>query len=177
MLEWLTRRRTTERIANALYGAIVTEARRPIYYLDGGVPDTPEGRFEMIAIIQVLVLIRLGVEGARGQTLGQALNETFVRDMDDSVREMGIGDTGVARRVKKAAGALYDRHGAYARALATDDPAALPAALAAHIWAGGGNGDAEAAFIAGEMRRISHALAGQKADDLFTGSVRFAELG
>ena len=176
MLDWLNRRRMTRRCALALYGSIVSQARHPSFYTDVGIPDTPEGRFEMIAAHIVVVLQRLASEGDAGHRLGQALVEAFVGDMDDNVREMGIGDTGVARRVKKAAAALYDRHRAYGPALADDDRPRLATALALAIWGGETHRTAAAEVLAATLLAAARVIAGQPGPDLLAGRVMFSPL-
>ena len=106
MLTWLRSRSLSGRTASGLYGSIVAQARQPAFYAGGGVPDTLEGRFGMIVVHMFLVLERLRRDGDNGQVLGRALLEAFATDMDDSMREIGIGDLSVPRRVKKAAAAL-----------------------------------------------------------------------
>jgi cytochrome b pre-mRNA-processing protein 3 len=102
MLGWLKRRRNVRRTARSLYGSIVTQARSHLAYERWGVPDTPEGRFEMIVLHLALVLRRLSKAGEAGRKLGQALTEVFVVDVDDTLREMTVGDLSVPRHVKRA---------------------------------------------------------------------------
>lgn len=131
------RERTKQRrIAADLYGAIVTAARDPAIFGAGAVPDSPMGRLESILLHMSLVIERLQAEGPAGQALAQALAEAYVTDMDDSLREIGIGDMGVPRRVKQATGALFERHRAYAQALASAEPADLEHQIAANLLAG-----------------------------------------
>ena len=134
MLTWFTRRKSDNPVAPELYGLIVTAARQPEFYLSGRVPDTKEGRFAVLVVHLALVLERLRPEGEAGATLGQALIETFVTDIDDNMREIGIGDLSVPRNVKKAAAALENRWNRYRGHLGstagTSDSAALdPTAL------------------------------------------------
>ncbi|MEZ5844351.1 MAG: ubiquinol-cytochrome C chaperone family protein [Hyphomicrobiaceae bacterium] len=126
----IRRRSRPSRVASKLYGLIVTASRQPSLYADGGVPDTQEGRFEALALHTVLVLERLLAEGAEGARVARGLVETLIADIDDQMREMGVGDLTVPKRVKKAAGAVYDRLGAYRPAFATEDAEALTAAFA-----------------------------------------------
>ena len=95
----------------------MTAAREPVFYAAWGVPDTVQGRFEMIALHLVLVLRRLAAEGERASAWRRALTEAFVVDLDDGMREMTFGDLAVPREVKRAAAALFDRHRAYLAAL------------------------------------------------------------
>jgi cytochrome b pre-mRNA-processing protein 3 len=98
-----------------VYRRIVAQARRPEFYAGGGVPDSLDGRFEMLALHLFLVLHRLKRE--RGEracaALAQALADRVAADLDANLREMGAGDLGVGRRVKRMAGALYGRIAAY----------------------------------------------------------------
>jgi cytochrome b pre-mRNA-processing protein 3 len=105
--------------AAALYGAIVAQARQPDFYVVHGVPDTVDGRFEMIALHMFLVLHRL--KPVSDDDLAQQLFDIMFGDMDQSLREMGAGDLGVGRRVRAMAEGLYGRMAAYEAGLATDD--------------------------------------------------------
>jgi cytochrome b pre-mRNA-processing protein 3 len=136
MLTWFTRRSPEARVAPELYGLIVTAARQPAFYLAGGVPDTKEGRFALLVMHMALVLERLRPEGNAGAVLGQALIETFVTDIDDNMREIGIGDLSVPRNVKKAAAALENRWNRYRTHLAAESVAvaALAECLAVDLY-------------------------------------------
>ncbi len=114
MLNWLKERQGRSRIAKQLYGSIVTQARQPVFYTACGIPDTAQGRFEIIVLHVALMMRRLQGEGRAGQALARTLGETFVTDMDDTMREMTFSDLAVPREVKKIAAALYDRHAALA---------------------------------------------------------------
>lgn len=129
----LPRRNDLSRTASNLYGHLVAQARNPAFYADMGTPDTPEGRLELIVLHVVLVLRRLKSDGQAGADLGRALAETFVRDMDDCLREMGVGDISVAKKVKKAAAALFDRSRDYGAALDSADDTALARLIATHV--------------------------------------------
>ncbi len=134
--------------AHALYGAAVTRAREPIFYQDFAVPDTLEGRFEMIAFHVFLILRRLKSEAGQAvagdisvdesrrdpaSELGQALFDLMFADMDRNLREMGAGDLGVGRRVKAMAAAFYGRIKAYDAGLAAGE-AALGTAIARNVF-------------------------------------------
>jgi len=130
--------------AAAVYLAIVAQARQPGFFARLGVPDTLDGRFEMIALHAALVIRRLKGGGAGAQALAQEVFDAFFADMDRNLREIGVGDLGVGRKVNQMAEALYGRMAAYdsglagGRALLTDalrrnvygtlDGVALPAA-------------------------------------------------
>src|SRR5918996_4945158 len=95
--------------AEQLYRAVVNQARRAVWYRDLGVPDTPEGRFEMIALHVALVLRRLRREGQAGHALGQLLFDAMFVDLDGSLRELGVSDLSVGRYIKRLAGNFYAR--------------------------------------------------------------------
>ena len=133
MLGWLKRRLDRGQTARKLYGSVVTQARRPAFYADWHIPDTPQGRFEMVILHLVLAVRRLTREGAAGDRLARALNEAFIADMDDSMREMTFGDLRVPREIKQVTAALLDRHNAYAEALQDPRGARLREALAGQL--------------------------------------------
>ncbi|MEQ1717250.1 MAG: ubiquinol-cytochrome C chaperone family protein [Hyphomicrobium sp.] len=118
MFAWLKARASHRTRAAEIYGAVVTAARNPRYYSDFSVPDTPEGRFEMVALMQFLVLERVKRVMPGGMDLAQGAIEAFVTDMDDCLREMGVGDLTVPKKVKRAAAAFYERAGMYRAGLA-----------------------------------------------------------
>lgn len=122
MREWLNwpqfAKQSAKPKAVDLYGMVVTAARRPAFYGAGRVPDTPEGRFELVALHLFLLAERLTAEKPEGEELARQLIEAFVTDMDDCMREMGVGDLTVPKRVKRAAAVFYERSGVYRAALA-----------------------------------------------------------
>lgn len=140
MLEWLRARSRIRGKAGELYGAVVAAARTPEYYSVFRVPDTPEGRFEMIALTLFLVLERVRRVPGEGEALAQGAIEAFVADMDDCMREMGVGDLTVPKKVRRAAAAFYDRAGQYRDALKRGETTALAEVLGRTVFqqAGGG---------------------------------------
>lgn len=135
MLNWLGSRRKTARTASELYGSIVTQARNPVFYERLGVPDTVEGRLGVLVLMMFLAMDRLSGEGEPGRGLAQALAETFVTDMDDNMREIGISDLTVPKKVKKAGAALYERMAAYKTALEQPEDHRLAALISEHVFA------------------------------------------
>jgi len=119
----------------AIYGMIVTQAREPLFYRDLGVPDTVDGRFDLLVLHLWMVLRRLrAVEGGPG--LCQALFDRFCDDMDANLREMGVGDLTVPKRMQAFGEAFYGRSAAYDLAIA-DGREALAQALCKNILNGG----------------------------------------
>jgi cytochrome b pre-mRNA-processing protein 3 len=96
-----------------LYNAVVAEARRPEWYVGARVPDTMDGRFDMVALVLALVLLRLEHEGDAGKLPSVLLTEVFIDDMDGTMREVGFGDLVVGKRVGGIMGMLGGRLGAY----------------------------------------------------------------
>jgi cytochrome b pre-mRNA-processing protein 3 len=169
MLSWWRAQTRIGRSASKLYGSIVTAARRPAFYEGYGVPDTKEGRFAMLVVHMVLALERLRAEGKEGAAMGRALSEAFVVDMDDCMREIGIGDLSVPRQVKKAAGALSQCRREFAVALAGAGEAPLANALERTLLP-----HAPAArAMAGYMHRAAGALDGQSGATVLGGKIDF----
>src|SRR5215469_8767183 len=108
ILPWF-RRNTQARTIAALYGAIVAQARSPSFYADYGVPDTVEGRFDLLVLHLVLVLHRLGHQQEKGaaklRDLGQGLFDAFCADLYANLREMGTGDLAVPKKMQAFAAA------------------------------------------------------------------------
>ena len=168
--------RRTPRFPNiaSLYGTIVAQARTPIFYQDYGVPDTVNGRFEMIALHTVLLLGRLEGEAANLRRLGQAVFDLFCRDMDASMREMGVGDLTVPKKMRRIGSAFYDRQAEYQRALAAPDDAQLTAALARNVLDGLPQ-SSQAERLARYVRAAARALADQDASAFARSEFHFAD--
>jgi cytochrome b pre-mRNA-processing protein 3 len=126
----------------ALYGMIVAQARSAVFYTDYGIADTIQGRFDLLVLHLVLVLRRLSREPQAGsaprrgrrESLGQRLFDAFCGDMDANLREMGVGDMGVPRRMRRFGEEFYGRQAAYQAALDGNDLPALENALARNIF-------------------------------------------
>jgi cytochrome b pre-mRNA-processing protein 3 len=163
--------------AHRLYRDLVAAARTPGFFRDLGVPDTPEGRFEMIGLHAALVLLRLKREGAAGQALGQALFDVMFADMDQSLRELGIGDLGVGKQVKRLADQFYARLRSLDAILGTGGADRLGALLGANVWRGGPAPRAEqVAALADYLLRSGRRLDDQSAAALLRGEAAFARL-
>lgn len=137
MIFGLFRRREDISI-RATYERIVAQARLPVFYERYGIPDTSEGRFEMIVLHAFCVFHRLRGEDKAGRKFAQAVFDLFFLDMDQSLRELGIGDEGVRRRVRKMVESFYGRTTSYAKALENSDNTALFDAFARNIYADSG---------------------------------------
>jgi len=161
----------------SLYGTIVAQARAPAFYQTYGVPDTANGRLEMIVLHAVLVLRRLGGERRPGATagpaFGQAIFDLFCRDMDANLREMGVGDLAVPRAMRQIGEAFYGRQAAYAGALAADDAPALVEALARNVF--GPERALGAARLAVYVREAVRHLASQDGAAIGRGELAFPD--
>lgn len=135
----------------AIYGVIVAQARAPAFYQDFGVPDTVDGRFDMVLLHLWLALARLKALPG-GEPWAQALFDHFCSDMDANLREMGVGDTTVPKRMRAFGEAFYGRAKAYDLAL-EDGPDALAQALARNVL-----GEPEAARGAALASYVAQAL-------------------
>jgi len=135
ILDTLFRKRRLDTPTGLIYGALVAQARDPWFYGELGVPDTVEGRFEMIALHGFLVLNRLKTEKHDGEQLGQAIFDLMFADMDRNLREMGVGDLGIAKRVKALIKGFYGRIKAYEEGL-SGAGGLLAAALDRNVFAG-----------------------------------------
>ncbi len=163
--------------ARALYAAVVAQARRPVFYRGFAVADTPAGRFEMIAVHAFLLLHRLKAEGTAAGALAQEVFDAMFADMDQNLREMGIGDLAVGKRVKRLAQGFYGRIAAYERGVENADPAVLAAALRRNLYGDATAEDAQLAAMTDYMRRQVAALAAQSMDELRAGRVTFEPPG
>jgi cytochrome b pre-mRNA-processing protein 3 len=166
--ERAARRQITDRI----YDQIVAAARQPALYASWGVPDTPLGRYEMIALHLFLVLHRLRGEERAAAALAQELTDAFFADLDHSIRELGIGDLGVPKRMKKLARMFYGRAAAYGEAVESGDLARLSQALARNVrpddaaWA-------QAGQLADHVLATHRHLSQQSLSAITSGSVVF----
>lgn len=169
------RRNPDQATIAALYGAIVAQARAPVFYAAYGVPDTALGRFDLLLLHLLLLLLRLRASDAQ-QALGQGVFDAFCRDMDDNLREMGVSDIGVPRTMRRLAEAFYGRAHAYEAALAAEGDGALVAALTRNVYADAA-GPVAVAALAAYVRAAARMLA--QADDaaLARGAARFPEPG
>ena len=156
----------------ALYAHVSAAARRPVFYVEGEAPDTPEGRFEIYLLHLVLVLRRLKGDGPEAKAVSQALFDAFVRGLDDGLREMGVGDLSVGKKMRKLGEAIYGRIRAYDAALAEDRPVEAVAALLTRTLYGEER-RAGARFLAGYVLQAAGDLDGQATLDLLEGRMAF----
>lgn len=172
LIRWWSRAQE-RRQAFALYGALVAQARRPGFYANAGVPDTVDGRFEMIVLHCFLFLHRLRGEGETAKRLGQQLYDAMFADMDRSLREMGVGDLSVGKHVKRMAQGFHGRIAAYEAGLDAADDGVLEAALSRNLFGTVSPTPEHKRAMAAYLRREAAFLAAQGSGELIAGKVSF----
>jgi cytochrome b pre-mRNA-processing protein 3 len=157
MLQKLFRNRHRERLGEPLYELAVRQARDPGFYTAMGVADRIDARFELYTLHVLLLVMRLRDEGERGADAGQALFDTYVSALDHTLRELGVGDISVGKKMRKLGESLYGRMTAYEGALRDGDPAGLAASLAKNVYETDedARGDALAAYALDSRRRLA----------------------
>ena len=166
---WRKRQDPRQRSVDAAYRAIVVAARQPGLYVRGAVPDTMSGRYDMIVLHLWLVLARLKEERTEEtDEFSRLLTERMFADMDGNLRELGVADTGVARRIRHMAEAFFGRLRAYDAA--AGDPQALRRALARNVL---GDEKADAAALRAYVDAARRALTTQPARAILAGRITF----
>ncbi|QDZ03296.1 ubiquinol-cytochrome C chaperone [Nitratireductor mangrovi] len=162
-------------IVDALYSQIVAASRQPCFYSIWQVPDTPLGRFEVLSL-HVFLLMHRARDDAALKELVQELTDEFFRDVDHSLRELGIGDLGISKRMKRLARMFYGRAQSYGQALDAGDDEALAVALARNVrpdsdvWPG-------AHGLADYVVKAHGLLKEQDARHLLGGEITFPQAG
>ncbi len=164
--------RRHERAGFALYTTSVQAARDPLYFERLSVPDTLDGRFDLVGLFAALLIRRLRNLAAPGPALAQAVFDAMFADMDFSLREIGVGEMSVGKKMRAMWEAFHGRAMAYEAPLSQGDAGALAAALGRNVWRGVAPlGSAE--VLAGAALAQEQALAGQPIGQLIRGEVRF----
>jgi cytochrome b pre-mRNA-processing protein 3 len=151
----------------ALYAALVARARQPHWYLDGAAADSVDGRFDMIAAVLAVVMLRLESDPA-GVAAATHLSEAFVDDMDPQLREIGIGDLLVGKHVGRMMGMLGGRLGAYRDGLAAGD---LKPALVRNLYRGEAPDSPALAHVERELLALHTGLDGIAIDRVIAGDL------
>jgi cytochrome b pre-mRNA-processing protein 3 len=150
-----------------LYNQIVAEARKPHWYIEGQVPDNIDGRFDMVAAILSMVLLRLEEDPARAQDMVH-LTEVFVDDMDGQLREVGIGDMIVGKHIGKIMSAVGGRLGAFRDAMA--DHSKLDEVISRNIYRSENVDAAALAHVHQGLLDVERALGSQLPEMIVEGS-------
>ena len=175
MLKRLFKPRPAALAGGSLYDRVVEQARSPRLYSEFGAPDTTEGRFEIYSLHVYLLLERLKERGPQAAETAQALLDTYLSALDNTLREMGLGDVGVGRQVRKLGEAFYGRIRSYEVGMAAlPDTGELQAMLIRTAYAGADS--ASAPRLADYIVRQRQALAAVPVEDLFEGKVTWTEV-
>lgn len=156
MLAWLFARATNRASIDRLHAEIVAAARDPAFFTSYGIEDSLEGRFEVLTLHAALVLRRLRALPPPAPDIAQDLTDTLFRHLDRALRELGIGDTSVPKRMRRLAEAFLGRSVAYDAALRAG-PEALAAALSRNVYAGEGRSDRLAHYVAAAEAALAQA--------------------
>lgn len=131
---WLKHRTARKQAAAGLYQSARSQSRHPVFYANWGVADTMDGRFDVLSLHVALLMVRLGQMGKQGAKLAQAVFDAMFRDIDQTLRETGVGDLGVPKHMAKMMKAFNGRVHAYTAAINASDNAALELAIARNIY-------------------------------------------
>jgi Uncharacterized conserved protein len=177
VLDRLFRRRREAHAAAEFFVKIVAQAREPAFYRDLGVPDTLDGRFDMVVLHVFLVMRRLKGQGAAATERSRLLYETMIDNFEKSLLEQGAGDSGISRRVKTMARGMAGRIQAYDRALAGDaDERLLEVTLDNNVYGTVPDTNPEhLAAMTAYVRREAAGLDAQSLESLLAGNIRFGE--
>ncbi|MDB5449701.1 MAG: hypothetical protein JWQ52_829 [Phenylobacterium sp.] len=170
MLNRLFRTRPAQAMGRVLYASAVEQSRSPALYDGFAAPDTVEGRFEIYTLHVVLLLDRLHGQGPQAQETSQALYETYVKALDHALREMGVGDLSVGKKMRRLGEAFFGRVKSYTAAFAAlPATAELEALLTRTVYADASESRAPtlSAYVTGQRTR----LAAQPLDQLLDGQV------
>ncbi|MEO1014928.1 MAG: ubiquinol-cytochrome C chaperone family protein [Pseudomonadota bacterium] len=174
MILRLLRKDPEREAATSFYEAIVAAARRPQPFRAWGVADDPNGRFEVLAAHMLIALRRLRRDDKTTRAFSQRVFDAFFRNMDDELREMGVGDLVVGKRIRKMAEAFYGRAGAYDAALDAGDDAALTDVVRRNVF-GAADDAGGATKFASYLKNADNMLQKQDTDTLLNGLIVFPD--
>ncbi len=172
----LFRRSPNKAVIDRLHGEIMAGARQPAFFIEYGVADTVEGRFELLCLLGTVAVRRIEAIEGLGPQIAQELTDAFFTHFDVALREMGVGDLTVPKKIKKMAQGWLGRGSAYRAALAQDDAQELAVAIARNVY-----GDEGRATDAGPHRLARYAVAQDRAfadlkiEDATRGPLRFLD--
>lgn len=173
---FLRKNNVNRAIVERQYGILTTAARQKAFYRSANVPDTVMGRFEMLSAIMILYFRRSGSGSGAVKEIAQEIVDAFFQDLDHSMRELGIGDQGVPKRMKKLASMFYGRVDSYGKALAAGDMEALAAALKRNFYPETGDDTLSMLRLANYMMDADLALGGVAGDVLERGEAEFLQM-
>lgn len=175
LLRPFRRNRERHAAAHRLYMAAVEQARQPLFYRDWGVPDSRDGRLELVSLHAILLMRRLRDEGRPGQRLAQSLFDLMFQDLDRHLREWGVGDLSVGKHVKKLAQSFLGQANALDPLIDSGNREGIGDLLCRNVYTEIAMPRPEGiALLAGYVIRQNGWLSGQDGAALLAGSVRFA---
>lgn len=174
----IKQRAAREEACYALYRSAIEQARLPRFYSELGVDDSVDGRFDLLTLHVYLILRRLNQakepqQAGPASALAQEIFDLMFADMDRNLRDMGVSDLRVGKKVKAMAQAFYGRVAAYDAALDAEDGAALATALERNVYRGEGAACPGAIGLADYVRECVHDLAAQDLTEIQAGAIRF----
>lgn len=162
-----------EAVAADLYASIVSQARQPGFFASLGVPDSVDGRYELIMLHGAAVINRLKDHGDKAEAVNQALFDALFTDVDDNLRELGVGDLRVGSKVRSMAQSLHGRAVAFEQALADPNPETLEDVIDRNTYATVSPDQAQIKAMADYYRQLAAKLSQQPLTDLMAGKVEF----
>ena len=175
LLDYFYRPHDRARRAATHYAALVAQARRPAFYESLGVPDTLDGRFDLIVLHATLYLKRLRAAGREGRQLAQAVFDQMFFSLDQALRELGVGDISLPKKMRNMVSAFYGRAAAYEKAINAADEQALADALTRNLFAGMAPPAAVVARLCAYLREVRDALAKAPDDIILENRFHWAE--
>ncbi|WP_104665750.1 ubiquinol-cytochrome C chaperone family protein [Ensifer adhaerens] len=164
-------------IVERQYALLTAAARQPYLYTDLDVPDTVMGRFEMLSATLILYFRRTRASARPGQEIAQEIIDAFFEDVDHSIRELGVGDAGVPKKMKKLASMYYGRLESYATALEAKDAEALAAALRRNFHPDGGDAAPSMVPLASYLLAVEAQLVDVSEEAIETGQLHIPPAG
>jgi len=164
-------------IVHGLYLEICEQARKPQFFTEFSVPDTLEGRFDMVALHAFLVIRRLNAEGDGGREASQELHDVLFADIDQNLRASGVGDFGIGHKVNRLSKAFFGRLLAYDDALGATDAGdtALIDALRRNVYGRGDPGSEVLRRMAAYVTAQAEALAAVPSSEVLNGQIAFTD--
>ncbi len=171
----LFRKARNRPLIDKIHGEIMAGARQPVFFVDYGVADTVAGRFEILSLVATIALRRMSALPEPGPAVAQEVTDSLFQHFDIALREIGVGDVTVPKRMKKMASGYMGRSAAYLAALSDHEagkPDALPLAIARNVYGGeGGAGDARAQRLARYALSYAALLDGLSVEALLAGQL------
>ena len=176
VLSKLFGRGSRDEAARKLFESVVKQSRNPVFYTDLQVSDTVDGRFDMVTLHAYLILRRLKAEGDPSAALGQQFFDVMFDNFDENLRELGVGDIGIGRRIKKMASAFFGRVKAYDEALESMENDNLKTALHRNLYKDVDAEDLAVSKMAAYIRWQDKELSKQESSRLYAGEAEFSPL-